>query len=247
MAISDKDLFHATARLLVALSERFNGQYYDATGELFAWPSREYLMARAAIPSKDTIAKSIKQAEARGYLYVEHGRRRGQRRDVNKYFARMPQGPKNGPWPQGRNLEGRDFELEEKLMSQGPMAERSAIGLKESIIKKRGESLRVEYKEGFQGPKYGPSDSDSDSKKGSRTPEQAALRPEEGKAVSDSDSDSSKKSRTPNEAAARAAAPAARPEEMRNFLRSAGAGLKRVETSAVDGQETERRARGGHR
>src|SRR6516164_5903478 len=67
-AVSDKDLSHATARLLVALSERFNGQYYDATGELFAWPSREYLMARAGIRSKDTFDRSVKQAEARGYL-----------------------------------------------------------------------------------------------------------------------------------------------------------------------------------
>ena len=97
--------------ILVALSRRFNSGYYHATGELFAWPGWEYLKAATGGKmSEATINSSIKRWEALGCLFVEHGRRRGQRRDGNKYFARMPQGQNSGPWPwpQGANLKGRD-------------------------------------------------------------------------------------------------------------------------------------------
>src|SRR5262249_42264061 len=155
----------------------------------------------------ETIRVSIKEAEGYGVLFVEHGRRRGQRRDVNKYFARMPQGQNSGPWPwpQGQNFDGRDFCLEEKIMD------------------KSRESKRVEKKEGSQGQNFCPSDSDSDSKKESRTPEQAAPQPEAGKAAANRSSSSTGsvaeylRNRSRSEAAARAAAARAEAAKERDW------------------------------
>src|SRR5262249_28851982 len=148
----------------------------------FGWRGWKYLKAATGGKlSKATISKSIKRWEALGFLYVEHGRRRGLRRDGNKNFARMPHGQESCPsrWPQGRNLQGRDLGLEEKLMTkgQGSIPERSRIEQKEKKVRERDESLRVESKEDSQG---------LISKPRERLTPERALRPEEGKAVNGS-------------------------------------------------------------
>ena len=181
--------------ILVALSRRFNSGYYHATGELFAWPGWEYLKAATGGKmSEATINSSIKRWEALGCLFVEHGRRRGQRRDGNKYFARMPQGQNSGPWPwpQGANLKGRDLALEAKLTNSQPLIpEASETTVKESRVRIRVESIRDESKKEGSQPLISKG-RDSDSKKESKQPsEQAALPPEARKAGSCSDAGSS--------------------------------------------------------
>jgi len=152
MAISRPEPTHGDKVVLVAISRGFNGKHYDATGELFGWRGWKYLKAvTGGKLSEATIAKSLKRWEALGFLHVEHGRRRGVRRDGNKYFARMPhQDAHTGPWPwpQGANLTGRDLALEEQLMRGQPLIpEASGIEVKEKRVRKRVESLRVESKE----------------------------------------------------------------------------------------------------
>jgi hypothetical protein len=159
MIISHPTLKPAAKVVLVAISRKFNTEYYEETGELFAWPKRETLAALTNL-TVETVRASIKEAEACGVLFIEHGRRRGQRQDVNRYFARWPQGQNfcPWPWPQGQNFDGRKFCLEEKIMN------------------KSRESKRVEKKEDSQQQNFCPSD-----KKERLTPDQAAdLRPEGG-------------------------------------------------------------------
>jgi|SRR5262245_61204677 len=167
----------ATKVFLAAIYGKFNTDHYHATGgELFAWPSRDTLVAATGL-SIETINESIKQAEHWGVLHVEHGRRLGQRRAVNKYFARMPQGQNSGPWqgqPQGQNF--RD--------SQGQK------NRQDSVIKRIGESISGESISGecTQGQNFPSEELDSASRTPERalrpeeqTPEKAAARPEEGK------------------------------------------------------------------
>jgi hypothetical protein len=108
--LADQSLTPASKVFCTAIYLHFNNKdVYQHTRELAAWPKLETLMIETGL-SWETLNQSIKQVERAGFLDVQRGRE-GQRRTVNKYYARWPQGQNSGPSdrPQGQNSEGQNF------------------------------------------------------------------------------------------------------------------------------------------
>src|SRR6516225_11713724 len=108
--LADQSLTPASKVFCTAIYLHFNNKdVYQHTRELAAWPKLETLMIETGL-SWETLNQSIKQVERAGFLDVQRGRE-GQRRIVNKYYARWPQGQNSGPSdrPQGQNSEGQNF------------------------------------------------------------------------------------------------------------------------------------------
>jgi len=167
-------LTDATKVVCTAIYGRFNTKHYNENGgELYAFPGWKELVALTGL-SRETINQSLKQAEEYGVLRVERGRRLASgRRGHNKYFAAFP-GQKSGP---GQGQNSRRSPGQNYRGSPGQKNRQEEVR-----VRIRGErNIIGESKLGQNFP-----DSDSDSKKESRTPEQAAVRPEGGKAVNGS-------------------------------------------------------------
>jgi len=108
--LADQSLTPASKVFCTAIYLHFNNKdVYQHTRELAAWPKLETLMIETGL-SWETLNQSIKQVERAGFLDVQRGRE-GQRRIVNKYYARWPQGQNFGPSdrPQGQNSEGQNY------------------------------------------------------------------------------------------------------------------------------------------
>ena len=146
---------HATRTFCTAIYLHFNSKIYQETGQLVAWPSWETLIANFGL-SERSIRDAITWAEQGGFIQVQRGRRDGQRRTVNKYYANPPN-PRveNAPQP-----------AREEISQPGRRTVDSVI-----TESRRGESIRGEYTQ----PGVSDSATRLDSVNG--TPE--GLRPEE--------------------------------------------------------------------
>src|SRR6516225_111611 len=120
--LADQSLTPASKVFCTAIYLHFNNKdVYQHTRELAAWPKLETLMIETGL-SWETLNQSIKQVERAGFLDVQRGRE-GQRRIVNKYYARWPQGQNFGPSdrPQGQNSEGQNYREDSVRDSPSPV------------------------------------------------------------------------------------------------------------------------------
>ena len=62
----------------------------DGNGE--CWPELETLSRDSGL-ARATVTRAIARLENEGWIEVEHGRRKGAKRDVNRYHIRMDRAP----------------------------------------------------------------------------------------------------------------------------------------------------------
>jgi hypothetical protein len=169
---------------------KFNTKHFEATGELLAWPSWEYLMAKTG-RSKSTVYRKLEDIEREGLLEISHGlyNQETKKRDRNEYKARLTKVSPVQPWSAEQGVNS--------VPDQGVKFRRNQ-GVSADTI--RSDSIRSDSKEANLSEKgFCFSESQSEESKGqART---APSVPKEAKPAEDS-----KAARTPSRPSASSAA-----------------------------------------